>query len=231
MSKQENFWQKGKNTEELREEIEDGVEEALGSDDRDGEIEEEILPGLIDAGTFFHDNGEEKAKEIFEWYEKAITRRGREALGSANFMYHFFTGGSFEKNYMYGDEDDGYVLGIVRHGVFIPSHFAPRSMRGGYNLIKNLGESQEIPTVLAITDDLAKTIGKMPSWHNLGISFPAVFRDEVHNKQIVYNSHPDVQNLLPLLVEDYLNEGKSLNYEEYDDSTDIGEEDTEPAEE
>lgn len=230
MSKQENFWQRGKDEKELKSEVAEGLEEALAPDSlfveeyEEGQ-QEQILPGLIDADKFFRDNGEEKAEEIFGWYEKAITRRGREALGSSSFMYHFFTGGSTEKNYMYGDDHDGYVLGIVRHGVFVPSHFAPRTMRGGYNLIKDLGESQDIPVVLAITDDLVKTIEKMPSWHNLGIDFPARFRGEVHNKQIVYNSHPDVQNLLPLLAEDYLNEAKNLNYEDYDGSNESPEED------
>jgi hypothetical protein len=87
-------------------------------------------------------------------------------------------------------------------------------MIGGYNLIKELGESQIIPAVLAITDDLAETIAKIPSWHNLGVSFPARFRGGVHNKQLVYNSHPDIERLLPILANDYFEESKHLYYEE-----------------
>jgi hypothetical protein len=223
MSKFENFWRDDKNDKELNKEIEEGTEEVLDSSnpnleaDVDDREEERVPPGLIDAAEFFYENGEEKAEEIFGWYEKAITRRGREALGSGSFMYHFFTGGSHEKNYMYGDDHDGYLLGIVRHGAFIPTHFAPRTMRGGYNLIKELGESQYVPVVLAITDDLAETIKKMPSWHNLGINFPAHFRDEIHNKQLVYNSHPDIERLLPLLAEDYLNEARGFDDSDPDD--------------
>jgi len=207
MSAREGFWRNDKNDKELRNEIDEGVEEVFGSVAQDSGLEEKKVPsGLIDAVWFFHKNGEEKAREIFDWYEKAITRRNREALGLGSFLYHFFGEGSSEKNYLFGDDHDGYVLGVVRHGVFIPSHFAPRSLRGGYRLIKDLGESQEIPAVLAITDDLAETIKRIPSWHNLGISFPARFRGEVHNKQLVYNSHPNIERILPILAEDYLAE-------------------------
>ncbi|MFA6476004.1 MAG: hypothetical protein WCV68_01160 [Candidatus Paceibacterota bacterium] len=202
MSPLENFWHKDKNDKELRDEVDQGVEEAL--DVPLSVQEDEKIPlGLIDTAEFFYHYGEEKADEIFGWYEKAITRRGREALGSSSFFYHFFTEGSTERNFMFGNNRDGYLLGPVRHGVFIPSHFAPRSLRGGVALMKGLGESETIPAVLAIPDDLAETLSKMPVWRKTGLSFPTLFRGQIQNKQIVYNSHPEVKGLLPLLKEDY----------------------------
>jgi hypothetical protein len=38
-------------------------------------------------------------------------------------------------------------------------------MRGGYELMKTLGESKDIPTVMTITDDIAKTLEKLPTRH------------------------------------------------------------------
>jgi hypothetical protein len=200
MSPLENFWHKDKNDKDLKSEIEEGIDESLFGAKRE---DEKIPPGLIDAAEFFYHHGEGKAEEIFDWYEKAITRRGREALGSDSFMYHFFTEGSTERNFIFGNNRDGYLLGPVRHGVFIPSHFAPRSLRGGVALMKDLGESETIPAVLAITDDLAETIARMPVWRNSGLNFPTLFRGQIQNKQIVYNSNPEVKGLLPLLREDY----------------------------
>jgi hypothetical protein len=225
MSPLENFWHKDKNNKELNAEIGDRVEEAFASD---FEIEErgDIPPGLTDTNFFTYQQGIDKAKEIYEWYSKAIRRRDRLPLDEPGFLHHFFDTYSREKKYMYGNNQDGYLLGVTKRGVFVPTHFAPRTLRGGYNLIHNLGASQSIPCVMAITDDLVETIEKMPSWSNAGISFPSWFRNQVQNKQIVYNSHPDMEKLLPLLAQDYLDEAdRTFNNEPDYDEDDYYEDD------
>lgn len=146
-------------------------------------------------------------EEIHDWYVAAITRRGRTALGKERFVAHF-NDMSTEPTYAYGEPGNGYLLGYLKFGVFVPTHFAPKTLRGGYMLMSQLGESKHIPSVLAVTQDLTETLAKMPSWHLIDLGFLAVFRSELTEKQILHNSHPDVKNLMLGLVTEYLQESK-----------------------
>ncbi len=143
---------------------------------------------------------------VYEWYAKAISRRDREPLEEGRFFYHFFEGGSFEETYMYGDFQRGYLLGYLKYDVFVPTHFAPKNIRTGYNLIKELGSSKKLPCVMAITKDLVKTITKFPEWKELDLSFLSNFRDEQEHKYIVYNEHPKVKQLMIGLLNEYMEE-------------------------
>ena len=61
---------------------------------------------------------------------------------------------------------------------------------------------------MSVTEDLGETLSKMPSWQTLDIGFLASFREELKEKKIVYNSHPDTKNLMLGLVSEYLEEAK-----------------------
>ena len=89
-------------------------------------------------------------------------RRDRVPLEYKRFIGHFFEGGSADISYLYGDEEGGYILGVLKQGVFIPTHFAPKILRGGFRLIDQLGYDYGTPTIMATTLDLMKTIIKMP---------------------------------------------------------------------
>lgn len=170
----------------------------------------------------------ELAEEIYSWYEKAIERRGREPLEEERFIAHFFRDGSRGETFYYGDLEKGFLFGFEKYGVFVPTHFAPKTIRGGYELVKKLGESNSIPAVMSITPDLTDTISKMPSWHVMDLSFLSSFRDEILNKNIVYNDHPNVKNLMLGLVNEYLEESDSRVYEDgYEESDENTEDDFE----
>ena len=143
---------------------------------------------------------------VYDYYRKAISRRKREPLDEDSFEYHFFHGGSFDEPYIYGNPEDGYVLGFTKQQVFIPTHFAPRTLRGGYNLFNYLGNSKHIPDVLSITEDLVETIQKIDSWKVLDETYSTYFRDEMVGKTIVYNSYPNIEDKLILLVQEIMAE-------------------------
>ena len=205
----ENFWTpKQESKRKFQEEVEDFDYVALEPDgvDQKKYIHEQIPSDLISTSEFFERQGV-TLDEIHEWYASAILRRDREPLESERFVGHF-GGMSLDPTFAFGEREKGYLLGYLKYGVFVPTHFAPKTMRGGYELMKRLGESTSVPAVMSITEDLKDTISKMPSWQLLDIGFLASFREELSEKQIVYNSHPDTKNLMLGLVSEYLEEAK-----------------------
>jgi len=99
-------------------------------------------------------------------------------------------------------------------------------LRGGYELISQLGKSEKIPAVLAITDDLGKTLDKLPAWQKLEIDeeIVACFRGEVIKKEIYFNAHPKVKDLMVGLLIEYMNQQTNNNWEDEDDDDDWEEE-------
>lgn len=160
-------------------------------------------PLLISATEFEQRYGDDGINDLYQWYALAMQRRERAPLEFERFIDHFFNGGSFDDPRMYGDMDNGFLLGFEKEDVFIPTHFAPKSLRGGYNLMLDLGESELLPAVMAITEDLKVTIEKMPCWHSLPEASQGIFRSFVVDKWLVYNSHPDILAKLQLLAENY----------------------------
>ena len=139
--------------------------------------------------------GPDGIEEVYEWYKAAMERRNRQPLDEFGFSQHFFQGGSLEPTYVYGDQTNGYLLGYDKNGLFIPTHFAPRTLMGAYRLLQELGSHKKIPSVMGITEDLAKTIVKIPSWKVLDVPIPGVFRGKFVKKKFAYNEHPDTLKL------------------------------------
>lgn len=166
------------------------------------EQKESIPDELLDTDRFLEMYGEDFADEIYQWYKKAIERRDREPLEEYRFSDHFFGKERRQRNYMFGDYQRGYLLGEYRDGVFIPTHFAPRSLRKGYELIKELGSGQ-LPAVMLITEDIAKTLQKMPAWKIEDLEIPRSFRGEDVKKKIAHNQFPDVEEKLQKLATKY----------------------------
>ena len=218
---------KNNRSEKIRKEITDGMNEY--KDDKNDfengdylENEKEIISGidLVNTNDFFERNGSDSAITVYEWYAKAISRRNREPLDEDRFIYHFFEGGSSETTYMYGDLQRGYLLGYLKYDVFIPTHFAPKNIRTGYDLVKELGGSKKLPCVMAITKDLVATITKFPEWKEFDLNFLSSFREKQERKYIVYNEHPKVQQLMLGLLSEYVNEHEERDhrYSDYEDN-------------
>lgn len=148
--------------------------------------------------------------DIYEWYAQAMERRDREPLSEDAFIRHFFEDGSSDETFYYGDKDKGYLLGFNSHNIFTPTHFAPKTLRGGYDLFMTLSKSQQIPAILAITDDLAETLKKIPDWHELKMDQNILgnFREQILKKVIYYNSYPNIEKKMYELLHSYLEEGK-----------------------
>lgn len=182
--------------------------EDMSSPYPDPEREDTVSFQLEPASDLFAD--EDRADAIYAQYASAMERRGRDPLGYARFMAHF-NGGSTEPLYGFGDDAQGYLLGFSKSGVFIPTHFAPKSMRSGYILMKQLGESKYTPCVMSITEDLIDTIKKMPCWHTIDASVVSRFMDGYVEKGFAYNEHPDIDHLKDELVAQFIAEGLSRN--------------------
>lgn len=198
MSTPERFWEHDKSG--RRKSVDRDMREALEPEDRDEVAKEvreqkETLHVLLDTnGPGFEDSLLQE--QIYNWYQSAMSRRHREPLTRERFRGHFFDGSSLERTCAYGDTARGYVLGINSGGLFIPTHFAPKNVFTGYSILNELANHEGIPTMMAITEDLANTILKMPGWHALDIIIPALFRGKMTEKRVVYNSHPDVIGLM-----------------------------------
>lgn len=198
-------------------EIMDGVlEYESGKSNGETMISKELFP----SDKFLEKNGAEAMDSIYDWYAKAMARRDREPLEEDRFRSHFFEGGSSDSPFMFGDKEKGYLLGYSKYGVFIPTHFAPKSLRTGVELIQKLGRSKETPCVMAITEDLVETITKMPEWHSVDMGFLAMFQSSALKKKIVHNEHPEVRNLMLGLLEEYLKEASSLSPGDEEDDDD-----------
>lgn len=203
MNNHESFWRPvSKNT--LRQQIAEGMNEYLTADEQ-----EEDSP-LIEVADLFSFNQHRHAgiddnfvDMVWNWYAKAMQRRDREPLEKERFIRHFLET-SLDRPFAFGNEKQGFLLGYKKYEVFIPTHFAPKTLRGGYELMQDLGESEHIPACLAITDDLATTLAKMPSWTIHDLSFLANFRGEEVEKKLAFNSHPDTRHLLLGVLADYL---------------------------
>ena len=159
------------------------------------------------------------SSDLYSWYSTAMLRRQRDPLPEESFKAHFFEQGSLDETFAYGEKEKGYLLGFNKFNVFTPTHFAPKTLRGGYELFQSLGNSEDVPAILAITEDLAETLSKMPSWHKLEIKkeILASFRGELVKKEIYYNSHPEVENLMLGLLVQYMNENRNNEDDEDDD--------------
>lgn len=157
--------------------------------------------GLMGVDEFFKKMGM-KYPEVYDYqgviydnYATAMERRNRVPLSEESFRHHFFEGGSYDEPVIFGDKNNGCILGCKIKGVFVPSHFAPTSFMGGGRLIRNLLKS-DIPTALFITEDLKKTIMKMKGWKALPVNIKTEFRGEEVNKVMVVNKWEAVSKLI-----------------------------------
>jgi hypothetical protein len=178
------------------------------SDDKETEINEQIPHTLISTNKFIAKYGYDDVEQIYEFYKLAMERKknshDRVALEQDRFIYHFFENGSYDESFMYGDREKGFLLGAFKYNIFIPTHFAPKSLRAGYDLLKKLGDDQFTPSALMITDDLVKTIDKMDSWQSIDMTLVQQFMGNDIEKILVHNSHPDVKKLLYAFAYEYM---------------------------
>ena len=102
---------------------------------------------------------------IAEQYASAIVRRGREATDPE------FLGEIWAECGAHFVRDGRNFLVLYKVGeIFIASHFARETMRGGYNLLRKISEAG-LPICFAVPADLARDLARMgwvrlPGWAN-----------------------------------------------------------------
>lgn len=138
------------------------------------------------AEDFFGPNAiyfDTEAEYVWDNYRKAMTRR-RSYLN----RYPFYAVSSGSGNGV--RLNNSVILGhtnVTPNGTeyFMPSHFAPASLREGYELIDRLGKSDQ-PVAFAITDDLQKMLQKTGNWYYAG-SVPQIFDGQIVMKKLMVN--------------------------------------------
>ena len=87
-------------------------------------------------------------------YAKAMSRNKPDSvLYITNFFYY-----ANQPNVYYFEYKGNFVIGQINKGLFTPTHFAPDSLRGGVELIKELKKYDNV--VFAVTEDLSKMLIK-----------------------------------------------------------------------
>lgn len=173
-------------------------------------VPESIPPELVRTESLKESLDSVDLEAIYEWYKGAMMRRDREPLNKEAFIHHFFEEGSREPTYAKGDMEKGFILGFYKYDMFIPTHFAPKSIRTGYELFKELGEDTEMAVATAVTKDLAETLLKMDGWHKMNTTFMSYFSGGLKEKVLVYNSANSVRNKLIKLAKQFWEETKSI---------------------
>ena len=217
MNNRESFWAPHKKQHDTKREMEDEIIDGKELEDEIEKISKNL--SIINTNTLNEEDPDLKYS-IYKWYHDAMIRRDREPLGINRFINHFFTERNSDPTFAFGDEEKGFLLGFYKNKVFIPTHFAPKTMRGGYDLIKNLGESNKISSVMSVTPDLTDMISKIPAWHALDLKFLSNFRNEKVEKNIVYNDQQDTKKLMIGLVSEYTN-NSNIGFENDDEDDDL----------
>lgn len=127
--------------------------------------------------------------KVYKKYQNAIERKkGRSALDYPGFTRHYFLEGSYDETKIFGNDEKGYLLGSNVEGTFVPTHFAPASLRAGAILINDLNVS-DISTCFFIPEDLRDTIIKLDGWKYINYPIPMNFRGETVLKYPVFNKY------------------------------------------
>lgn len=88
---------------------------------------------------------------------------------------------------------ENYIFGYPGSNLFVPSHFAPSTMKGGVELIKKIGNSKS-PAVFSVTEDLSPMLEKS-GFIKIG-EHPQTFGGTVSNKHMMVNKATSVEDLL-----------------------------------
>ena len=103
---------------------------------------------------FADDQPIEDYEKIYEQYANAFGRR-RSNPTDPDFLIDTWA----EKAPHYVQNGNNYLLGYLNHNIFTPSHFAPETTKGGYNLLKKL--RSDVPTTFAVPEDLGKNLSSL----------------------------------------------------------------------
>jgi hypothetical protein len=126
---------------------------------------------------------------IFIMWKQYANAMGRRRPDSILDFWSFF-------NYLYRcDEayifnyEGNYIIGQYSNNFFKVSHFAPKTMRGGVDTLKELMSYNNI--VLTVTEDLTDMLTKLGYLSDEKLVIPMFFRDQIVNKK-VFTTNPNL---------------------------------------
>lgn len=118
------------------------------------------------------------------WYTKAMNRRRTgSSLAYDSFMCYITS----EDVIAFGDCVSGYIYGRIVENVFVPSHFAPKTIRGGVRIIESLAKQSSYPVAAFVPDDLGAMFYKTGKYFTVSLNFPTFFRNEIVIKKVWTN--------------------------------------------
>jgi len=132
--------------------------------------------------------------DIHKNYSKMMSRKRPESvLPLENFVYHFENMICNGTAGVYGNPKDGYILGkmiyVDDECIFMPSHFAPTSLKNGVKLLTSIRKDITVSVVLAITEDLKDMLSRMTGYYTLnGLETNMFFRNMFVKKYIYSNN-------------------------------------------
>ena len=130
--------------------------------------------------------------EIYQQYYKSM---GRRRDGSQLDIISFF---KYLDNYAYIYVfNDSYLIGQMQNGLFHISHFAPKSLRGGMDILNDIASYNNI--VFAVTDDLGPMLQKIGLYGDSKAVVPMFFRNMLVLKHIYTTDKRLINSLLSTL--------------------------------
>lgn len=125
----------------------------------------------------FTENDMAFLSKIYAQYKNSMgRRRPGSALQDYRFYYYITTRAMC---FNYGNS---YVFGNFTNGYFKVSHFAPASMREGYEMLKELSTYDNV--IFTVTSDLSPMLKKIGFYGNDNAKIMMFFRNELVNKHL-----------------------------------------------
>lgn len=115
--------------------------------------------------------------QIYRQYRDAMGRRRPDSVLEDYRFYYYITQRAMCFNY-----GNSYLFGQFSNGYFKVSHFAPASMREGYEMLKEISKYDNV--IFTVTSDLAPMLKKIGFYGNDNAKIMMFFRNELVNKQI-----------------------------------------------
>ena len=147
----------------------------------------------------YTDNDIEWLQTIYSQYKNAMGRRRPESVLEDYKFFNYILNHALCFNY-----GDSYIFGQYNNGYFKVSHFAPSTMREGYEMLKELSTFDNV--IFTVTDDLSPMLQKIGLYGNHKAVISMFFRNELVQKQI-YTSDRE-------LLDYYVQQIIRNNYEE-----------------
>jgi hypothetical protein len=130
--------------------------------------------------------------DIWNQYANAMAKRRPDSvLPIERFEYYIMNyAGMFKYK-------DSYIFGRKINDFFIPSHFAPKSMKEGVEMLKDLKKYDNI--IFVVTEDLASMLKKL-GYKQLPHTVKKNFNNVLTDKKILISSFKHIQRLVKLML-------------------------------